>query len=100
SLCAAAASDLSYQQLKDLKKANVLHIDVRERWEIDRFGKIPESVNIPLGELMEALQMDPTEFKELYNQKMPSKSDPMVFSCVAGTRSKLALGCAISLGFS
>ncbi|XP_041333960.1 thiosulfate sulfurtransferase/rhodanese-like domain-containing protein 3 [Pyrgilauda ruficollis] len=100
SLCAAAAPELSYQQLKDLKKANVLHIDVRERWEIDRFGKIPESINIPLGELMEALQMDPTEFKEQYNQKMPSKSDPVVFSCLAGTRSKQALGFATSLGFS
>ncbi|KAL9865349.1 thiosulfate:glutathione sulfurtransferase isoform 2-T2 [Geothlypis trichas] len=99
-LCAAAAPNLSYQELKDLKKANVLHIDVRERWEIDRFGKIPESINIPLGELMEALQMDPTEFKEQYNQKMPSKSDPVVFSCLAGTRSKQALAFAISLGFS
>lgn len=49
---------------------------------------------------MEALQMDPTEFKEQYNQKMPSKSDPVVFSCLAGTRSKQALGFAMSLGFS
>ena len=36
---------MSYQELKDLKKANVLHIDVRERWEIERDGKIPASVN-------------------------------------------------------
>ncbi|KAM4903557.1 thiosulfate:glutathione sulfurtransferase isoform 4-T4 [Sylvia borin] len=99
-LCAAAEPSVSYQELKDLKKDNVLHIDVRERWEIDRFGKIPDSINIPLGELMEALQMDPTDFKEQYNQKMPSKSDPVVFSCLAGTRSKQALGFAVSLGFS
>ncbi|NXJ80305.1 TSTD3 protein, partial [Trogon melanurus] len=100
SLCAGRAPSLSYRELKDLKKANVLHIDVRERWEIDRFGKIPESVNIPLGELVEALQMDPMQFKEQYNQEMPSKSDPVVFSCLAGTRSKQALGFATSLGFS
>uniref|UniRef100_A0A8C3UHP2 Rhodanese domain-containing protein n=2 Tax=Catharus TaxID=9184 RepID=A0A8C3UHP2_CATUS len=99
-LCAAQEPNVSYQELKNLKKANVLHIDVRERWEIDRFGKIPESINIPLGELMEALQMDPTDFKQQYNQKMPSKSDPVVFSCLAGTRSKQALGFAMSLGFS
>ncbi|KFV38903.1 Thiosulfate sulfurtransferase/rhodanese-like domain-containing protein 3, partial [Tyto alba] len=85
-----------YRELKDLKKTNVLHIDVRERWEVDRFGKIPASINIPL----EALQMDPMEFKEQYKQKMPSKSDPVVFSCLAGTRSKQALGFAMSLGFS
>ncbi|XP_027757759.1 thiosulfate sulfurtransferase/rhodanese-like domain-containing protein 3 [Empidonax traillii] len=100
SLCAGGELGLSYRELKDLKKTNVLHIDVRERWEIDRFGKIPESINIPLGELVEALQMDPMEFKEQYNQKMPSKSDPVVFSCLAGTRSKQALGFAMSLGFS
>ncbi|XP_054249012.1 thiosulfate sulfurtransferase/rhodanese-like domain-containing protein 3 [Indicator indicator] len=100
SLCAGGAPGLSYQQLKDLKKTNVLHIDVRERWEIDRSGRIPASINIPLGELVEALQMDPTDFKKQYKQKMPSKSDPVVFSCLAGTRSKQALGVATSLGFS
>uniref|UniRef100_A0A8B9FYL6 Rhodanese domain-containing protein n=2 Tax=Amazona TaxID=12929 RepID=A0A8B9FYL6_9PSIT len=99
-LCAGGAPSLSYQQLKDLKKTSVLHIDVRERWEVDRSGKIPASINIPLGELVEALQMDPTEFEERYNQKMPSKSDPVVFSCLAGTRSKQALGFAMALGFS
>ncbi|KAM6432679.1 thiosulfate:glutathione sulfurtransferase [Rhynochetos jubatus] len=99
-LCAGEAPSVSYRELKDLKKANVLHIDVRERWEIERFGKIPASINIPLGELVEALQMDPTEFKEQYNQKMPSKADTVVFSCLAGTRSKQALGFATSLGFS
>ncbi|NWW92298.1 TSTD3 protein, partial [Rhynochetos jubatus] len=99
-LCAGEAPSVSYRELKDLKKANVLHIDVRERWEIERVGKIPASINIPLGELVEALQMDPTEFKEQYNQKMPSKADPVVFSCLAGTRSKQALGFATSLGFS
>ncbi|KAK2512268.1 Tstd3 [Columba guinea] len=99
-LCGGGASGISYPELKDLKKANVLHIDVRERWEIDRFGKIPASINIPLGELVEALQMDPAEFKEQYNQKMPAKTDPVVFSCLAGTRSKQALNFAMSLGFS
>lgn len=53
-----------------------------------------------MGELVEALQMDPVEFKERYSQKMLSKSDPVVFSCLAGTRSKQALGFAVSLGFS
>ncbi|NXX42655.1 TSTD3 protein, partial [Tricholaema leucomelas] len=99
-LCAGEAPGLSYRELKALKKTNVLHIDVRERWEIDRYGGIPASINIPLGELVEALQMDPVEFKAQYKQKMPSKSDPVVFSCLAGTRSKQALGVATSLGFS
>ncbi|XP_062429062.1 thiosulfate sulfurtransferase/rhodanese-like domain-containing protein 3 [Rhea pennata] len=100
SLCSAAQRCVSYEEFKDLKRNNVLHIDVRERWEIDRFGKIPESVNIPLSELVEALQMSPGDFKEQYKQKMPAKSDQMVFSCLAGGRSKQALDFAVSLGFS
>ncbi|PKU37274.1 thiosulfate sulfurtransferase rhodanese-like domain-containing protein 3 [Limosa lapponica baueri] len=99
-LCTGEVPGLSYQELKDLKKTNVLHIDVRERSEIDKVGKIPASINIPLGELVEALQMDPTAFKEQYNQKMPDKSDPVVFSCFSGKRSKQALAFATSLGFS
>ncbi|NWX14861.1 TSTD3 protein, partial [Aegotheles bennettii] len=99
-LCAGGEPGLSYRELKELKTTNVLHIDVRERWEIARFGKIPASINIPLGELVEALQMEPAEFEEQYRQKMPAKSDPVVFSCLAGTRSKQALGFAVSLGFS
>ncbi|NXI65133.1 TSTD3 protein, partial [Anseranas semipalmata] len=99
-LCAGGERSVSYEELKDLKKNNVIHIDVRERWEIDRYGKIPASVNIPLNELVEALQMNPTDFKEQYNQKMPAKSDHVVFSCFAGTRSKQALNFATSLGFS
>uniref|UniRef100_U3IFV1 Rhodanese domain-containing protein n=1 Tax=Anas platyrhynchos platyrhynchos TaxID=8840 RepID=U3IFV1_ANAPP len=99
-LCAEAERGVSYEELKELKKSSVVHIDVRERWEVDRDGKIPASINIPLKELVEALQMDPTDFRELYNQKMPAKSDHVVFSCFAGSRSKQALNFATSLGFS
>ncbi|XP_068533963.1 thiosulfate:glutathione sulfurtransferase isoform X1 [Anas acuta] len=99
-LCAEAERGVTYEELKELKKSSVVHIDVRERWEVDRDGKIPASINIPLKELVEALQMDPTDFRELYNQKMPAKSDHVVFSCFAGSRSKQALNFATSLGFS
>ncbi|XP_065586479.1 thiosulfate sulfurtransferase/rhodanese-like domain-containing protein 3 [Cyrtonyx montezumae] len=99
-LCSERESSVSYQELRDLKEGNVLHIDVRERWEFDRDRKIPESVNIPLKELVEALQMNPADFKEQYNQKMPAKSDHVVFSCFAGTRSRQALSFAMSLCFS
>ncbi|NWY02337.1 TSTD3 protein, partial [Nothoprocta ornata] len=99
-LCSAAGHCVSHEELKDLKKNNIIHIDVRERWEIDRFGKIPESINIPLSELAEALQMSPGDFRERYHQKMPTKADHVVFSCLAGVRSKQALDFAMSLGFS
>ncbi|XP_054110260.1 uncharacterized protein LOC100894240 [Callithrix jacchus] len=74
-------------------------IDVREAWEILEYGKIPGSINIPLDEVGEALQMNPRDFKEKYNEVKPSKSDNLVFSCLAGVRSKKALDTAVSLGF-
>uniref|UniRef100_A0A8C3FFE9 Thiosulfate sulfurtransferase like domain containing 3 n=1 Tax=Chrysemys picta bellii TaxID=8478 RepID=A0A8C3FFE9_CHRPI len=96
----AADCSVSYKELKGLLKSQTTLIDVREKWEIGQFGKIPGSVNIPLGEVVEALQMNPKDFKERYNQDMPAKSDHLVFSCMAGVRSKKALDIAMSLGFS
>ena len=75
-------------------------IDVREPWEIYESGKIPGSVNIPLDDVGEALQMNPKDFKEKYKEVKPSKSDSLVFSCLAGVRSKVAMVTAISLGFN
>lgn len=47
SLCSQGERGVSYEELKELKKSSVVHIDVRERWEVDRYGKIPASINIP-----------------------------------------------------
>lgn len=55
---------------------------------------------LPVDEVGEALQMNPVDFKEKYCQVKPSKSDRLVFSCLAGVRSKKAMDTAISLGFN
>ncbi|XP_072878473.1 thiosulfate sulfurtransferase/rhodanese-like domain-containing protein 3 isoform X2 [Chlorocebus sabaeus] len=52
-----------------------------------------------VDEVGEALQMNPRDFKEKYNEVKPSKSDHLVFSCLAGVRRKKALDTAVSLGF-
>ncbi|KAM7135336.1 thiosulfate sulfurtransferase/rhodanese-like domain-containing protein 3 [Molossus nigricans] len=99
--CTAVFKDITYKELKNLLNSKkIMLIDVRETWEILADGKIPGSVNIPLGEVGEALQMNPEDFKEKYNGVKPSKSDSLVFSCSAGVRSKKALDTAISLGFN
>ncbi|XP_025858705.1 thiosulfate sulfurtransferase/rhodanese-like domain-containing protein 3 [Vulpes vulpes] len=99
--CTAIFKDVTYKELKNLLNSKkIMLIDVRETWEIVKYGKIPGSVNIPLGEVGEALQMNPKDFKEKYNEVKPSKSDSLVFSCLAGVRSKKALDTAISLGFN
>ncbi|KAM5166181.1 thiosulfate sulfurtransferase/rhodanese-like domain-containing protein 3 isoform 1-T1 [Callospermophilus lateralis] len=98
--CTAVSTAVTYKELKNLLNSkNIMLIDVRETWEILEYGKIPGSVNIPLNEVSEALQMNPRDFKEKYHEVKPSKSDSLVFSCLAGRRSKKALDTAISLGF-
>lgn len=52
-----------------------------------------------VGQLSTALQLGPEEFKEKYGGKMPQQRDNIVFSCLAGIRSKTALSIATSLGF-
>ncbi|XP_044914592.1 thiosulfate sulfurtransferase/rhodanese-like domain-containing protein 3 [Felis catus] len=99
--CTAVFKDVTYKELKSLLNSRqITLIDVRERWEIVEYGKIPGSVNIPLDEVGEALQMNPKDFKEKYNEVKPSKSDSLVFSCLAGVRSKKAVDTAVSLGFN
>ncbi|XP_063299630.1 thiosulfate sulfurtransferase/rhodanese-like domain-containing protein 3 isoform X1 [Pelobates fuscus] len=91
---------IQYEELKNLVKEGVIHIDVREPWEVKEYGVIKGSINIPIGELVAALQMSPGDFEEKYHQKLPDKSDTVVFSCLAGIRSKKALDVASSLGFN
>lgn len=47
-----------------------------------------------------ALQLSPEEFKEKYGGDMPSHSQNIVFTCLAGVRSKTALDTAASLGYT
>ncbi|XP_036172514.1 thiosulfate sulfurtransferase/rhodanese-like domain-containing protein 3 isoform X4 [Myotis myotis] len=99
--CTAVYKDVTYKELKNLLNSKkIMLIDVRNTCEIIECGKIPGSVNIPLNEVGEALQMNPEDFKEKYNEIKPSKSDSLIFSCAAGLRSKKALDTAISLGFT
>ena len=53
-----------------------------------------------MDDVGEALQMNQKDFKEKYKEVKPSKSDNLVFSCLAGVRSKKAVVTAISLGFN
>ncbi|KAF7648824.1 hypothetical protein LDENG_00151260 [Lucifuga dentata] len=97
---APPSPDVSYEQLKQLlatRKAVV--IDVREPWELREYGFIPGSINVPLGQVNTALQLDPEEFEEKFGGEMPQQTDNIVFTCLAGIRSKTALDEAASLGY-
>ncbi|XP_010900357.1 thiosulfate sulfurtransferase/rhodanese-like domain-containing protein 3 [Esox lucius] len=93
-------TDVSYKQLKKMLASQTsVVIDVREPWELREYGHIPGSINVPLGQVNVALQLKPEEFKETYGGDKPQPTDHVVFSCLAGVRSKTALDTAISLGY-
>lgn len=94
-------SDVSYEQLKKLLAAGAASvIDVREPWELREYGNIPGSINVPLGQVSNALKLSAEEFQERYGGTMPSQTENIVFTCLAGVRSKTALDTATSLGYS
>lgn len=92
---------ITYEELKKLlvAKSGVV-IDVREPWELREYGNIPGAINVPLGQVTGALQLEPEEFKEKYGGDMPSTTENVVFTCLAGMRSIKALQAAMSLGYS
>ncbi|XP_072525383.1 thiosulfate sulfurtransferase/rhodanese-like domain-containing protein 3 [Salminus brasiliensis] len=103
SLSSASQSSavVTYEELKKLLVARSgVVIDVREPWELREYGNIPGSINVPLEQVNGALQLEPEEFKEKYGGDMPSTTENIVFTCLAGMRSVKALQTAMSLGYS
>ncbi|KAM9514075.1 thiosulfate sulfurtransferase/rhodanese-like domain-containing protein 3 [Salvelinus alpinus] len=98
-------TDVSYETLKKLLATRTsVVIVVREPWELREYGNIPGSINVPLGQVNIALQLNPEEFKEKYGGDMPQPTDHIVFSCLAGIRSQKTLHLshldqAVSLGY-
>lgn len=52
-----------------------------------------------MGQVNTALQLGPEDFREKYGGEMPQQADKIVFTCLAGIRSKNALDQATSLGY-
>uniref|UniRef100_A0A672RRF6 Si:ch211-161h7.8 n=1 Tax=Sinocyclocheilus grahami TaxID=75366 RepID=A0A672RRF6_SINGR len=95
------AKSVTYEQLKAmLANHSVQLFDVRNPDEFQA-GRIPDSVNIPLGQLEESLKLPPQQFQLQFGVKAPEKEDDnIVFHCRSGKRSLTALEIAHRLGFS
>ncbi|XP_061633866.1 thiosulfate sulfurtransferase/rhodanese-like domain-containing protein 3 isoform X1 [Phyllopteryx taeniolatus] len=52
-----------------------------------------------VGQVNTALQLGPEEFNEKYGGELPQQVDNIVFTCLAGIRSKTALDMASELGY-
>ncbi|KAG7317612.1 hypothetical protein KOW79_018647 [Hemibagrus wyckioides] len=94
-------SVVTYEQLKVmLARHSVQLFDVRKPDEFQA-GRIPDSVNLPLGQLEESLKLPPEQFEKRFKVKAPKKEDDnIVFHCQRGRRSLTALETAWRLGFS
>ncbi|XP_063804797.1 thiosulfate:glutathione sulfurtransferase [Pseudophryne corroboree] len=92
---------ITYDDLKKLISTRDFQIfDVRTPEEV-KDGKIPNSTNIPVTEIEDALKMDPDTFKATYNVEKPKLDDDnnLVFHCHMGRRGQRATDIAAGLGY-
>ncbi|XP_025199067.1 rhodanese domain-containing protein CG4456-like [Melanaphis sacchari] len=74
-------------------------IDVRERHELAATGSLPNSINVPLGELENDLNLPDDVFNEKHQVPKPDKDNEIVFSCARGNRSRRAAEIAFKLDY-
>ncbi|XP_072048415.1 rhodanese domain-containing protein CG4456-like isoform X1 [Amphiura filiformis] len=83
-----------------IESGDIQLIDVREPEELQQWGQITNSFNVPLGQVRDALTMEETAFTAKYGRPKPSKGDNnIVFHCRGGVRSLEALQMARSEGY-
>ncbi|XP_023305340.2 rhodanese domain-containing protein CG4456-like [Lucilia cuprina] len=93
---------VTYEEIKKLTNQSAeLLIDVREPKELQETGKIPTSINIPLGQVGQELadSVDKAAFKAKYGRDKPEKSSEIIFHCRSGKRSQSAAELARTLGY-
>ncbi|XP_034829958.1 rhodanese domain-containing protein CG4456-like [Maniola hyperantus] len=92
---------VDYNQVKSATtNEKILIVDVREPEEVKEHGKIPNSINIPLGNVSIALgTMSEIEFQNIYKRPKPTEDTEIIFYCMIGKRSGMAQQNAINLGF-
>ncbi|GLV45481.1 uncharacterized protein CBL_05584 [Carabus blaptoides fortunei] len=82
------------------KHKSVYIIDVREPSEV-KDGAIPNSINIPLGDIENALRnISGEDFAKKYGRAKPTYDSPIILSCRSGKRAGTALEIVRRLGFN
>ena len=82
--------------------SGIVLIDVRSVDEVQRMGKIPFSINIPVNAVPTVLRddFDKDEFEDTFGAEKPCpQTHRLVFYCMHGVRSATAATLAESLGF-
>ncbi|XP_050044572.1 thiosulfate:glutathione sulfurtransferase-like [Dermacentor andersoni] len=94
--------DLSYEDLKALLQGGDIQlIDVREPAEVAASGKIGNAINIPLGQVKDALLMTEEAFQKTYHAQKPQSYDHnIVFYGLGPIKSHAALKLAHKAGYT
>ena len=106
-----ASSVYSSQQLPDevdfahfercRRAGQTLIVDVREPAELEKNGRVPGVVNVPLGLVSEALvEASAEDFELAYGAAKPDKGDQVVTMCAIGKRSAKAAEVLKAAGFT
>ncbi|KAG8342567.1 Rhodanese like domain [Trypanosoma vivax] len=82
------------------KNKDVSIVDVRESFEVKKYGAIPFSVHIPSSEVRNAFLMSPAAFEARYKARMPDKYDKIVFYDQRHGRAVAAAELVESLGYT
>ncbi|XP_076066807.1 rhodanese domain-containing protein CG4456-like isoform X2 [Oratosquilla oratoria] len=91
-------SEIQFEELKE-NLGNLTVVDVRSSGEIAKLGCIPGSVNIPLTEIEEAINLDGEDFKDKYGIDKPEGSCPhIVTHCMKGGRAQKAYDALAAAG--
>jgi rhodanese-related sulfurtransferase len=76
-----------------------LVLDVREPGEVQKTGRIPGAINIPVTTAPDSYHIPDEEFNDRFGFDRPSKDAEVVFYCKAGVRSRAAAALAKDAGF-
>nr|ALS04300.1 endoplasmic reticulum protein [Acartia pacifica] len=89
----ASAAEVNFDQVKTASEdGSSVILDVRNPDEFAA-GHIPSAVNVPLGELQEALGLAADKFQEKYKAALPGKEAAVICHCKMGGRA--AKGCDV-----
>ncbi len=99
-------NEIKREELKQLIDSNqtigesapILLVDVREPMEVQTYGSIPTSINIPMNDVDKELSLTPDAFKQKYG-KVISKDKKIIFYCRSGTRSEVCTKTAVDKGY-
>ncbi|XP_076356471.1 uncharacterized protein LOC143249820 isoform X2 [Tachypleus tridentatus] len=94
--------DVSFEDLEALIQGGDIQLfDVREPKEIDEYGTIPGSVNIPLGQVKDALLLAEDAFQNKYKVSKPQQFDAnIVFFGLGPIKARAAVELAHKFGYT